>query len=161
MTTSETVECTQCDSSYYLIHGECDHNCPDMTYPSLTSYTCTNCGIIGCQKCILNSTLEVECTWCQGGYYLVQGEGICVTSCPTGTSPIGSICEPDPTCYGYLWQGNCLTVCPTGTYPIPSNNASASTCASCSSLCVSCSSAINCQRCQAAQLSISAVRGSG
>jgi len=90
LTSSQTIFCTRCNTSWYLVRGVCHQTCPQTTYPSPTSFSCLPCGIIGCQTCRLNSTFLVECTSCQGGYYMVVGTGICVTGCPMGYSLIGA-----------------------------------------------------------------------
>ena len=149
--TTETVQCSQCDSNFYLVSGECESECPDTTYPSPFSYSCLDCGIVGCQKCFLNSTFLVQCTVCQGGYYLLQEEGTCVTTCPSGFTLSGSTCQPNQACNGYEYDNNCLTSCPTDTYASSTtvNSTTTRSCVDCPTFCLSCSGPNTCHRCEA------------
>jgi len=116
--TNQTTQCTQCSTGLYLVNGACSISCPPLTYPSLTSYTCNDCGIPGCQNCILNSTLQVSCINCQASYLFIPSIGSCVLTCPQGFSAVGAECKVIPTCSGYIWNGYCLAACPQGTYSV-------------------------------------------
>ena len=83
---TQASNCTRCKENYYIYSGSCHTSCPDGTYSSPTSFSCTSCGITGCQRCRFNSSMLVQCTVCQAGYYALGNTGTCVTSCPSGSS---------------------------------------------------------------------------
>ena len=139
------LSCFSCQGNYFLINGTCQTTCPVGTYPSLESSSCISCGISGCQTCIFNSSLLVECTTCQSGFLLVSDQLICVTTCPANYVQSGSKCNPVPVCTKYNYNGYCLASCPQGTYPVTVN--SSSTCMLCTQNCLVCSSAASCSKC--------------
>ena len=143
------MNCTLCQGSLYLINGTCLTTCPSGTYPSLSTSSCINCGLPGCQTCVFNSSFLVECTKCMSGYLMLSDSLICVTVCPSGYTQSGPKCIPKPPCYGYLLNGFCYSTCPVGTYPIQANSTTntAQSCANCSLDCRICISSTSCEQC--------------
>ena len=152
------LNCTLCLGTQYLINGTCRATCPIGTYVSPSSSSCTDCNIVvGCQACIFNSSLEVECTICQSGFFLMADSLNCTTSCPSGYMTEGTRCVPNPICYNYKYQGYCLSTCPSGTYPYDPNFCPAGsicttqwqekTCQNCALNCLICYSTTFCERC--------------
>lgn len=141
---TQASNCTVCQPNYYLYSGSCLTACPAGTYASATSYTCELCGIMGCQTCIFNTSLLVECTSCQAGYYPLGNTGVCITTCPTAYSLTNGQCLFNPTCQQYFYNGACIESCPISTYPVTSPT---KTCLNCSTGCYSCFSESSCLQC--------------
>ena len=143
-TSSLSTICTQCLPNYYLYKGICYTSCPSGTYASPTSFTCNLCNLVGCQTCIFNASMSVQCTNCQAGYYPLGDTGTCVTLCPTGYTLVNSQCAVTPVCQGYTYNNLCLMNCPQSTYAVTSPTKA---CMNCSASCVSCTNVSVCLQC--------------
>jgi proprotein convertase subtilisin/kexin type 5 len=126
-------------------------SCPTGTYPSPVTYSCDNCNLAGCIKCVLSPIFTLTCTQCQAGYYLYNSS--CLSSCPNDTILSGSECVPKPVCTKYQWNGFCLDECPSSTFSTSTSTVIngvtvlSLSCRNCSIYCQQCSSEMNCAAC--------------
>lgn len=147
----QATRCSQCATGYFLSDGVCTLACPTGTYPSPITYSCDNCNLAGCVKCLLSTTFSLSCTQCQAGYYLYNS--VCLSSCPNNTIPSGSECVPKPVCTMYQWNGYCLNECPANTFSTSTSSVIngvsvlSLSCINCSIYCKQCSSELNCAAC--------------
>ena len=80
--------CTSCVNTAITPRGGVCFNCP---------YPCNTCDATG------------ACISCLSGFYFFQGQ--CQTSCPSGATPLNSICV---CASGIVSNGNCVTSCQSG-----------------------------------------------
>jgi proprotein convertase subtilisin/kexin type 5 len=143
-TSSLSTKCTLCLPNYYLYRDSCLSVCPAGTYASPTSFNCNSCNLVGCQSCIFNSSMSVQCTICQAGYFFLAHNATCVTTCPSEYMLSNSQCVLIPVCRNYIYNNLCLISCPTSTYAVTSPTKA---CVSCSSNCMSCQNSSSCIQC--------------
>ncbi|KAM3140426.1 hypothetical protein pb186bvf_007406 [Paramecium bursaria] len=163
---------SQCPSKSYYYGSYCYSPCPSGKYQydiycydskpygvackqlSNGSYSCAAC-YKTCETC--TSTLSTNCTYCRGGYYLLNGQ--CVSRCPSGyrydgwgrkcsgSCPVGYIlqgqsCVAQCSVGWVYYNGNCNQTCPSGTYAIKSydgqGNLTGLQCNSCANGCNTC-----------------------
>lgn len=142
--TTQTL-CLSC-SVGYLTNNSCVNAslCPTGTFANLTALTCDICT----SNCTTCSSLPYNCTLCTTP--LLNFNGTCISSCPPGMFPSGTLCLTCPapcllctsasvctSCSNsYLYNSTCLNAsqCPLGTFA----NLTAFTCDSCSNNCSTC-----------------------
>ena len=86
-----TSYCTVCKATnYYLFQGQCLAQCPSGVTVSLGSI-CAPCA----GNCLTCTNSPGQCLTCNSQSYLYGNQ--CLTVCPKGYQPLGTICSPCPT----------------------------------------------------------------
>lgn len=140
--------CTKCNSTLFLVNGNCSDSCGVGFYSVSGSNVCVACKS-GCATCSDGNV----CKNCSSGYYYLSGN--CVTDCSAGTygNSTTRACEScDPSCStckyastyctacqgAYLKSGGCVSesVCTAdGKYIADKSNWN---CTNCNSTCATC-----------------------
>lgn len=140
---SAEYNCLSCNSGLFLTNGMCLSACPQGTYAtnltrtcSPCPLTCTNCtSFSNCGACIVNYTLS-NTNQCNPPTYITCDISNCVSCTPTNSYQ----CLQCITNYYLLANLTCSASCPTNTYALTGQ------CIKCPSTCSSCT-ATQCLSC--------------